>query len=69
MFAAVDLSVRSPGLCNVAAGLFNHVSPVRPAFQMAAAEFSLFVFFVAGALSRLLGLDFMMRELRRSLRA
>jgi hypothetical protein len=35
---------------------------------MAAAELAFFVFFVAGALSGLLDLDFMMGKLRRSLR-
>jgi hypothetical protein len=69
MLATVDLGIRSPGLFNIPTSLLHHVSPVRPPLQVAAAEFSLFIFFVAGTLSRLLDFDFMVGKLRRSLRA
>src|ERR1700730_11354961 len=32
MLAAIHFGVRSPGFFNIAAGLFDHVSPVGPAF-------------------------------------
>src|SRR5579862_202492 len=68
MLAAVNFRVASPGFFRVAASFFNHVFRIEPAFQMAAAEFALLVFLIAGALTRLLDFDFMMRKLRRSLR-
>ena len=68
VLAAVDFCVRSPGFFRVAAGLLDHVLRVKPALQMSATEFAFFVFLVTGALSRLLGLDLMMRKLRSSLR-
>src|ERR1022692_499091 len=69
VLAAVDLGIRPPGLFRVAAGLLDHILRVEPAFQMAAAEFALFVFLVAGALTGLLDLDLMVGKLGRSLRA
>ena len=50
MFAAVDFRVRSPGFLRVAAGALHYIGGVKPALQMAAGEFALFVFLVAGAL-------------------
>ena len=69
MFAAIDLSLRSPGFFSIAAGLLDYVLAVEPALQMAAAEFSFFVLLVAGALPCLLDLDLMVGELRNILRA
>jgi len=63
-FAAIDFSINSPGFLHAAALLLEHVGRVEPAFQVPAAEFSLVVFLVAGALTRLLDLDLMVRELR-----
>lgn len=69
MLAAIHFGVRTPGFFRVAAGMLDYVLRVEPAFQVAAAEFAFFVFFVAGTLSGLLNFDFMMRKLRRSLRS
>jgi hypothetical protein len=69
MFAAINFGIRPPGLFGVAASLLDHIFRVEPALQMSAAEFSLFVLLVAGALPRLLNLDLVMGKLRRSLRA
>lgn len=69
MFTAVDLRVWPPGFFGIAAGLFDYVLAVEPALQMTAAKLALFVFLVTGALSSLLGFDFVMRELCGRLRA
>jgi len=69
VFAAVDFRIPSPGFFGVAAGLLDHVSPVGPALQMAAAELAFLVLLVAGALPVLFDLDLVMGKLRRSLRA
>ena len=63
IFAAIDFGVRSPSLLDVAALALNHVLRIEPAFQMAAAELALFVLFVAGTLSGLLDLHFVMGKL------
>src|SRR5450432_1388976 len=63
VFAAVDFGLRSPGFLHVAALALDGVGHVGPELQMAAAEFSLFVFLVAGALPGLLDLDLVVREL------
>src|SRR5579863_8577679 len=68
MFAAVDFGLRSPGFFDVAALALDGVGHVRPHLQVAAAEFSFLVFLVAGALSGLLDLDFVVGELRDILR-
>jgi hypothetical protein len=67
MLAAINFGVRPPGFFHVTTGLFEHVDPVRPALQMAAAEFAFFILLVAGALPGLLDLYFVTRKLRRSL--
>src|SRR5271156_4867947 len=67
MFAAIDFGVLAPGFFNVAAGLLGGVGGVEPSLQVAAAEFSFFVFFVAGALSGLLDLHLVVRKLRNIL--
>jgi hypothetical protein len=69
MLAAVDLGVGSPRFFRVAAGLLDDVAGIKPALQMTAAEFSLFVLLIARTLPGFFGFDFMMRKLRRSLRA
>src|SRR6266853_7026929 len=63
-FAAINFGVRSPGFRHITAFLFEHVGGVEPALQMSAAELALFVFLVAGTLSRLLDLYFVVRKLR-----
>ena len=68
MLAAIDLGIWSPGSFRIAAGLLDDVSRVKPALQMATAEFSFFVFFVAGALSGLFDFHLVMRKLCRGLR-
>ena len=67
MLATVDFGVLAPGFFRVATGLLNHIRSVEPALQMSAAELAFLVLLVAGALSRLLNLDLVMRKLRRSL--
>jgi ABC-type multidrug transport system fused ATPase/permease subunit len=69
MFAAVDFGVCTPGFFGIAAGLLDYVLAVEPALQMTAAKFSFFVLLVTRTLPSLLDFDFMMRKLRRSLRA
>src|SRR6202046_3797327 len=64
VLAAVDFSIRSPGFFGVAASLLDHVLRIKPALQMSPTKLAFFVFLVTGALSRLLGLDLMMRKLR-----
>jgi hypothetical protein len=66
MLATIDLGVWSPSFFRVATGLFDHIRGIEPALQVSAAEFALGVVFVAGALSRLLDLHFVMGKLRRS---
>ena len=60
----INFRLISPGLTHVAAGLFDDVVGVKPMFKMPAAELTLCVFLVAGALARLLILDLMIRQLR-----
>src|SRR6266849_9033611 len=57
-FAAIHFGVRSPGFLHITAFLFEHVGGIEPAFQVSAAELALFVFLVAGTLSRPLDLYF-----------
>src|ERR1700681_4928939 len=67
-FAAIHFGVRSPGFLHVTAFLFEHVGGVEPAFQVSSAELALFVFLVAGTLSRFLDLDFVVGKLRNRAR-
>src|ERR1700683_2351040 len=69
VLATIDLSIRAPGLFRVPASLFQDVGGIEPALQMAATEFSLLIFLVAGALPRLLDLDLVLGKLRNILRA
>jgi len=62
-FAAVYLGVWAPGFFRVTTGLLDYISGIKPTLQMAAAEFSLVIFFVTSALSRLLGFYLMMGKL------
>jgi len=55
-FAAIDFGFGSPGFFHVPAFLFENVGSVEPALKMSAAEFSFFVFLVAGTLAGLLEL-------------
>jgi len=67
MFAAVHFGIRTPGFFHVPALLLENVSHIEPALEMAAAEFSLGVLFIASTLPRLLDLYFVMGKLRGSL--
>lgn len=69
MLTAVHFGIRSPGFFGVTARLLDDIRAIEPAFQVSAARFAFFVFLVASALPCLLDLHFMMRELRRGLRA
>ncbi len=66
MLAAIHFGIRAPGLFGIAASLFDDIRGVKPSLEMAAAEFSLGVFFIAGALPRLLEFHFVVRKLRGS---
>src|SRR4029077_5328100 len=68
MFAAIHFCLRPQGLLHVATLALDCVGPVGPELQMTAAEFALLIFFVAGALPRLLDLDFVVGKLRNILR-
>src|ERR1700757_2572633 len=50
VFAAVNFGAGSPRFFGIAARLLEDVRGIEPALQMAAAELSLFVLLVAGAL-------------------
>ena len=67
MLAVVDFGVFAPGFLGVTTGLLNHVRSVEPTLQMSAAELAFLVLLVAGALSRFLDLDLVMRTLRSRL--
>jgi hypothetical protein len=69
MFEAIDLNIASPGFLHIAASLLHRVCSVEPALEMPATELAFLVLFVARPLSRLLDLDFVVGELRRSLSA
>src|ERR1700730_6540150 len=69
MLAAIPFGLRAPGFFNVTAFALDRVRHVRPELQVAAAEFALLVFLVAGALPGLLDLHFMVRKLRNILRS
>src|SRR5579862_8568357 len=69
VLAAINLGIFSPGFFRVAALLLQHIVGVEPALQMSAAELALFVLLVAGPLSALLELHFVMRQLGNSYRA
>src|SRR5206468_6343877 len=61
----VYLGIFSPSLLRIATRLPQHIGCVIPAFKMPAAKFALGIVFVAGALPRLLDLDFMVWKLLR----
>jgi hypothetical protein len=63
VFAAVDFGLGSPRFLHVAALTLDRVGHIRPELQVAAAEFSFFVFLVAGALPGLLDFNLVVREL------
>jgi len=69
VFAAVDFGLGSPGFLHVSALALDCVGHVGPELQVAAAEFPFFVFLVAGALTRLLNFDLVVRELLHILSA
>lgn len=64
ILAAIHFGMRSPGLLDIAALALDGVLRVRPKLQVTAAEFPFGVFLVAGALSRLLDLHFVVGKLR-----
>src|SRR5438034_2156873 len=66
MLAAVHFRILSPSLRHIAARLFDGVGHVIPAFEMSAAEFAFGIQLIAGALSRFLDFDFVMRKLLQS---
>lgn len=66
MLTAINLGIAAPGFFYIAALLLQDVSGVKPALEVPAAELSLGVLLVAGALSRLLEFDLVMRKLRSS---
>ena len=63
-FATIDFPVGSPGFLDASTFLFEHVGRIKSALQVSAAEFALFVCFVAGALTRFLDLDLVVGKLR-----
>src|SRR6266571_4746576 len=63
MLAAVDLRVRTESLLHITAFAFHNVFAVIPALQVAAAEFTFHVVFIAGALIRFLDFQFVVRQL------
>src|SRR5581483_22042 len=65
VLAAVDFRVAPVGFFHVTALLFQHVGSVKPALQVSAAELSLGVLFVTGALAWLLQLDLVVGKLGR----
>src|ERR1700758_5458008 len=67
-FAAIDLRIATPRFFDAAALLLERIGGVKPALQMATAKLAFLVFFVAGALARLLDFDFMVRKLLQSMR-
>src|SRR5580765_638660 len=62
-FATIDFPVGSPGLLGTTAFLLEHVGAIKPALQVSAAELTLVISFVAGALTWLLDLDFVVGKL------
>ena len=66
MLAAIYFRIRSPGLLRVAAGLLDNIGCVEPALEMPAAELTLGVLFVAGALPWLLEFHSVVGKLRGS---
>jgi hypothetical protein len=68
MFTAIDFGISSPGPLHIAANLFQDVCNVKPALEMAAAELPFLILLVASTLSRFLGFNLVVRELRRTLR-
>ena len=62
--ATINLSVGSPSFLGATALPLENVGGIKPAFQVAAAEFALVVCFVAGALTGLLDLDLVIGKLR-----
>ena len=61
MLAAIHLGIATPSLLDIATDLFQHVSRVKPALEMPAAELTLLVLLVASSLSRLFDLDLVIR--------
>ena len=64
MFTAINFSVRSPLSRHVSATLLYNIVHVVPAFQVAAAQFSLGILFVAGTLSLFFDLYLVIGKLR-----
>jgi hypothetical protein len=67
-FAAINLRIATPRFFDAAAFLLERIGGVKPALQMATAKLAFLVFFVAGALARLLDFDFMVGKLLQSVR-
>ena len=63
MLAAIHFRTGSPGFLGVAAGLLYNVGGIKPALEMASAEFTLGILFVAGTLPGLLDFHLVMRKL------
>jgi hypothetical protein len=63
VLATVYFSVVPPCAGYITAFLLNHISGVKPALQMSAAELAFGVLLVTGALSQLFEFDFMIRKL------
>src|SRR5215468_4060026 len=66
VLAPIDFHVRTPGFLDAAALLFGGVRHIKPSLQMATAELSLVVLFVAGSLTWFLNLDLVLGKLRKS---
>ena len=63
MLAAVNFRVRTKSLLHITAFAFHNVFAVIPALQVAAAEFTFRVVFIAGALIRFLDFQFVAWQL------
>jgi len=64
VLATIDFGVRPHRLLDVPTFALDRVLCIGPELQVSAAELSLLIFFVAGALSRLLDFDFVLGKLR-----
>jgi hypothetical protein len=69
VFAAIDFGLRSPGLLHISTIPLDRVGHVEPELQVAAAEFALGIFLVAGALPCFFDLHFVVGKLRNVLSA
>ena len=65
VLAAIHFGIPAPRLFDISTRLLQNVGGIKPSLEMPAAEFSLGVFLVAGALSGLLELHFMVWQLGR----